>query len=263
MGTPMMAVLRTCHSIFHADFRSDLRGITVPALVIHGTADQDAVPALTGRRAADLLANSLYKEYQGTAHGLFLTHKDELNADLLLVEGADPGGLAARIEFDNVEPAAGAARRGERRRGGRRADGRAGPAGGPAQDRRRHAADGGSGAARRSPGRRRRSRRVRLAGRHTHAVPLTAGAVAAALDEAGDYHLARSAAPGGRRLVLTGEARVRSEGQIRDPERGRGFAGHRRGGTVPAAERQEPGVRRQGLEPRTRGLRARCSETPF
>jgi pimeloyl-ACP methyl ester carboxylesterase len=96
IGTPMMAVLRTWHSIFHADFRSDLRGITVPALVIHGTADQDAVPALTGRRTAALLANSVYKEYPGAAHGLFLTHKDELNVDLLaFARGRSRGDSAA------------------------------------------------------------------------------------------------------------------------------------------------------------------------
>jgi len=42
--TPVMVAQRTWHSIFHTDFRADLRGFTVPALIIHGTADQNAIP---------------------------------------------------------------------------------------------------------------------------------------------------------------------------------------------------------------------------
>jgi non-heme chloroperoxidase len=83
MQTPMMAVLRTWHSIFHTDFRSDLRSFTVPTLIIHGTADQNAIPDLTGRPTADLVPSNTYKEYEGATHGLFVTHKDQLNADLL------------------------------------------------------------------------------------------------------------------------------------------------------------------------------------
>jgi non-heme chloroperoxidase len=83
METPMMAVLRTWDSIFHTDFRTDLRGFNVPALIIHGSADQNAIPALTGQRTAALIPNCVYKEYHGAAHGLFVTHKDQLNADLL------------------------------------------------------------------------------------------------------------------------------------------------------------------------------------
>lgn len=83
MQTPMMAVLRTWHSIFHTDFRADLRGFTVPTLILHGAADQNAIPDLTGRRTAELVPGNIYKEYEGAAHGLFVTHKDRLNADLL------------------------------------------------------------------------------------------------------------------------------------------------------------------------------------
>jgi non-heme chloroperoxidase len=83
MDTPMMVVLRTWHSIFHTDFRADLRGFTVPALIVHGAADQNCIPALTGKRTAALIPDCVYKEYQGAAHGLFITHKDQLNADLL------------------------------------------------------------------------------------------------------------------------------------------------------------------------------------
>lgn len=83
MATPMMVLLRTWDSIFHTDFGADLRELTVPTLIIHGDADQNTLPALTGRRTAALVPSCEYKEYQGAAHGLFSTHKDQLNADLL------------------------------------------------------------------------------------------------------------------------------------------------------------------------------------
>jgi non-heme chloroperoxidase len=83
METPAMVVLRTWDSIFHTDFRADLRGFNVPALIIHVAADQNAIPAQTGQRTAALIPNCAYKEYQGAAHGLFITHKDQLNLDLL------------------------------------------------------------------------------------------------------------------------------------------------------------------------------------
>jgi pimeloyl-ACP methyl ester carboxylesterase len=83
METPMMVLLQTWHSIFHTDFRADLQGFTVPTLIIHGDADQNTLPALTGRRTAALIPECVYKEYQGAAHGLFITHKDQVNADLL------------------------------------------------------------------------------------------------------------------------------------------------------------------------------------
>lgn len=83
METPMMVLLRTWHSIFHTDFRADLRGFTVPTLIIHGAADQNAIPGLTGRRTAELVPGNTYKEYETAAHGLFVTYKGQLNADLL------------------------------------------------------------------------------------------------------------------------------------------------------------------------------------
>lgn len=87
METPIMVLLQTWHSIFHTDFRADLGRFTVPALVIHGAADQNTLPALTGRRTAALIPDCVYKEYQGAAHGLFITHKDQVNADILAFTG--------------------------------------------------------------------------------------------------------------------------------------------------------------------------------
>jgi pimeloyl-ACP methyl ester carboxylesterase len=38
---------------------------------------------LTGRPTAALIPKAQFKLYEGAPHGLFLTHKDRLNADLL------------------------------------------------------------------------------------------------------------------------------------------------------------------------------------
>lgn len=65
------------------DFRADLRKITVPTLVIHGTSDQTVPIEKSAHKAVQLLKNAILREYEGEPHGLFLTAADELNNDLL------------------------------------------------------------------------------------------------------------------------------------------------------------------------------------
>ncbi|MEU6752442.1 alpha/beta hydrolase [Spirillospora sp. NPDC046719] len=77
------AVLEVQKTIYYADNREALRNITVPALVVHGDADFSAPVEITGRRTAALVPGAVYKEYPAAGHGLFVTHKDQLNDDLL------------------------------------------------------------------------------------------------------------------------------------------------------------------------------------
>ena len=65
------------------DFRAELPKISVPVLIVHGDKDASAPIDLTGRPTAALIPNAQLKVYEGAPHGLFLTHKDRLNADLL------------------------------------------------------------------------------------------------------------------------------------------------------------------------------------
>lgn len=65
------------------DFRPDLAAFTVPTLVVHGTADKIVPIAATGREVAKAVHGAISKFYEGAPHGLFVTHKKELNADLL------------------------------------------------------------------------------------------------------------------------------------------------------------------------------------
>ncbi|MEV0071218.1 alpha/beta hydrolase [Amycolatopsis sp. NPDC050768] len=71
------------NSNFHTDFRPDLRHITIPTLVVHGVADQSAPIDVTGRRTRKLVPHAVYREYPTAGHGLYVTHAEQLNADIL------------------------------------------------------------------------------------------------------------------------------------------------------------------------------------
>jgi pimeloyl-ACP methyl ester carboxylesterase len=74
---------------FATDQRAELRAITVPALVIHGDRDAQAPISICGEQAAKLLPNATFVVYENAAHGLFVTHADRLNADLLAFARGD------------------------------------------------------------------------------------------------------------------------------------------------------------------------------
>jgi non-heme chloroperoxidase len=65
------------------DFRSDIAAIDVPALILHGTADNILPIDATARRFKDLLPEATYVELEGAPHGMLWTHGDEVNEALL------------------------------------------------------------------------------------------------------------------------------------------------------------------------------------
>ncbi|MDN5762133.1 MAG: alpha/beta hydrolase [Microlunatus sp.] len=65
------------------DFRADITAITVPTLIVHGTADNILPIEKTGRKFAELLPDATYAEIEGAPHGLLWTHGDEVNEHLL------------------------------------------------------------------------------------------------------------------------------------------------------------------------------------
>ena len=65
------------------DFRPDMKAFTIPTLVIHGTNDQTVPIDASGRAAAKMIDGAELKEYDGAPHGLFATHTDRLNEDLI------------------------------------------------------------------------------------------------------------------------------------------------------------------------------------
>jgi pimeloyl-ACP methyl ester carboxylesterase len=67
---------------FGTDLRTEMRAITVPTLIVHGDADAFAPFLLCGKRSAQIVSHSRLVVYEGAGHGLFVTHRDRLNADL-------------------------------------------------------------------------------------------------------------------------------------------------------------------------------------
>lgn len=65
------------------DFRPELGRISVPTLLIHGDNDTSTPIETTARKTAPLIPGCQLKVYEGAAHGLPITHADQLNADLL------------------------------------------------------------------------------------------------------------------------------------------------------------------------------------
>ncbi|THE06907.1 alpha/beta hydrolase [Microbacterium oleivorans] len=65
------------------DFRGDIPAVTVPTLIVHGTADNVLPIDATARRFRELLPEATYVEIEGAPHGLLWTHGAELNEALL------------------------------------------------------------------------------------------------------------------------------------------------------------------------------------
>ena len=65
------------------DFTEDLKAITVPVLFLHGEDDQVVPIANSAHKAIKLARDGTLKTYPGLSHGLFATHPDLINADLL------------------------------------------------------------------------------------------------------------------------------------------------------------------------------------
>jgi non-heme chloroperoxidase len=65
------------------DFRSELARIKIPVLLIHGDRDASAPMELTSMPAAKLIPGARFIVYEGGPHGLYFTHKEELNQDIV------------------------------------------------------------------------------------------------------------------------------------------------------------------------------------
>ncbi len=95
---PNRATRLCVKSFAFTDFREDLMNIEVQALIIHGDSDQTVPIEVSGKRSAEMIKNNQYLVYSGAPHGLFYTHKDQLNQDLIsfikdrkvVVERPDP-----------------------------------------------------------------------------------------------------------------------------------------------------------------------------
>ncbi|CAH2601121.1 Non-heme chloroperoxidase [Rhodovastum atsumiense] len=65
------------------DQREDLRRMTIPTLVLHGDDDQIVPIETTGKAAVALLPQGTLRVIAGGDHGMCVTRKDQINAELL------------------------------------------------------------------------------------------------------------------------------------------------------------------------------------
>ena len=79
----LKATIECVNAFGRTDFRPDMKAFTIPTLIIHGTSDQTVPLSTSGAQAAKMIPSATYKPYEGAPHGLNLTHKEELNQDLL------------------------------------------------------------------------------------------------------------------------------------------------------------------------------------
>lgn len=65
------------------DFREEMKGITIPMLVLHGEHDQVVPFEISGKKSAEILPNATLISYPGFPHGMPTTHAETINKDLL------------------------------------------------------------------------------------------------------------------------------------------------------------------------------------
>ncbi len=70
-------------SYSQTDFREDVKKIDVPTLIIHGDADKTVPVESSSDRTAEMIPGSQYLIYNDAPHGLFYTHRERLNHDLV------------------------------------------------------------------------------------------------------------------------------------------------------------------------------------
>lgn len=77
-----LATLACLRAFTQTDFRAELNVFTMPTLVIHGDADTSQ-PIAVAREVAAAIPLGRLLEYAGAPHGLFLTERSRLAADVL------------------------------------------------------------------------------------------------------------------------------------------------------------------------------------
>jgi non-heme chloroperoxidase len=87
LQTSLHAAVACNRAIATTDFRDELRKVTVPTLIIQGDRDASMPLELSGKPVAALVPGSRLVVYEQAPHGLYLSHRDRLNRDLLELAG--------------------------------------------------------------------------------------------------------------------------------------------------------------------------------
>lgn len=78
-----VATMKAALSWMDTDFRKECQMINVPTLIIHGKEDQTVPIKTAGDQASKLIPHATYIVYDDAPHGLNITHKEQLNMDLI------------------------------------------------------------------------------------------------------------------------------------------------------------------------------------
>lgn len=83
MQAGFKGVLDCIKAFSETDFTEDLKKFDVPALILHGDDDQIVPIGASAMLSSKIIKNARLEVYKGAPHGMCLTHKDQVNADLL------------------------------------------------------------------------------------------------------------------------------------------------------------------------------------
>lgn len=77
------ATIKSMQAWSSTDFRDDLTKIKIPLLVIHGKADETVPISASAEETVKLVPHAEYIVYDDAPHGLFYTHKNKFNEDII------------------------------------------------------------------------------------------------------------------------------------------------------------------------------------
>ena len=77
------ALVASVDAFAKESFMADLAAVSVPTLILHGTADKPVPLELSGRRAARGIRNARLIEYPGATHGILVSEQQRVITDLL------------------------------------------------------------------------------------------------------------------------------------------------------------------------------------
>jgi pimeloyl-ACP methyl ester carboxylesterase len=83
MQAGLLALIESVDAFGKEDFVPDLAAVTMPTLILHGSADKPVPLDLTARRAAAGIKQSKLIEYPGVTHGLLVTERERVGNDLV------------------------------------------------------------------------------------------------------------------------------------------------------------------------------------
>jgi len=83
MDASPIATLKCAEAFATTDFRKDVITINVPTLIIHGDKDKTVPIKPTGEESSRLIPGARFVVYEDAPHGLWYTHKEQLNQDLI------------------------------------------------------------------------------------------------------------------------------------------------------------------------------------